>query len=88
MVCRKNGEWIGPLSLIELAGLDWLTPFTWITMENERQAKPAYEYKEINTLLKKGLPLPCGSYLSCLWTGTGKDLLRGRTHLEVHQLQR
>lgn len=54
---EKNGEWIGPLSLIELAGLDWLTPFTWVTMENERQAKPAYEYKEINTLLKKGLPL-------------------------------
>lgn len=47
---------LGPFNLIDLSKLDWLTPFTLITTENNKLAKPAHEYKEINAMLKKGLP--------------------------------
>ncbi|MEW6109894.1 MAG: zinc metalloprotease HtpX [Nitrospirota bacterium] len=48
--------WHGPFSLADLANIQWLSPFTWVTTEDEMQVKSAFEYKEINSMLKKGLP--------------------------------
>jgi heat shock protein HtpX len=53
---QNKEKWLGPFNLIDLSKLDWLTPFTLVTAENNKLAKPAYEYKEINAMLKKGLP--------------------------------
>ena len=53
---QNEGKWLGPFNLFELSRLKWLDPFTWITTEHDERVKPAHEYKEINRLLKKGLP--------------------------------
>lgn len=47
--------WEGPFRLDELAQLRWLSPFTWITKEQQVAVKSAYEYKEINEMLDTGL---------------------------------
>jgi len=44
--------WEGPFSLGELAMLKWLDPFTWITKKHDMQVKSAFEYKEINSMLR------------------------------------
>lgn len=48
--------WQGPYSLLDLDRLQWLKPFTWVTRANDMQVKAAHEFREINMVLKKGLP--------------------------------
>ncbi len=64
---QEKEQWRGPFSLFEMSKLDWLNPFTWVSTEYEKGAKPAHEYKGLNKMLKKGLPLDMNirSCVSC-----------------------
>lgn len=48
--------WQGPFGLVDLQGLGWLGPHTWVTREGDMQVKEAHDYREVNRVLKKGLP--------------------------------
>ena len=64
---QDKEQWQGPFSMFEMSKLNWLNPFTWVSTEHDKGAKPAHEYNELNKMLKKGLPLDMNirSCLSC-----------------------
>ena len=61
----KDGNWIGPLGLGGLAGLQDLLPESWVRHVGEDRVKPAYEDPQLLSLMRDrhaGLPAaPAGS---------------------------
>ncbi len=60
---HKEGAWLGPFSVTQMATLDWLKPDTWIKRMGAEHMSRAYEDLDINNLFQKGREVTGGSLM-------------------------
>lgn len=51
-VSDAENKWSGPFDLSQVLNIDWLKPYSWVRLQGDDTARPAYEYADLKPLFQ------------------------------------